>query len=79
MSIACNTKTSKTDDGKFERLAVVVAPGLYESVDIISPEGKLLMRLSLFNHETEASIDVIPSPKRVSNLQVAWWVDGVVT
>jgi hypothetical protein len=60
-----------THDSFFHRLGIVVTPDHAESIDVLAPDGTLLMRLNIFNHvEGWASIDVILTPKELSTYKV---------
>ncbi len=67
-----------TSEGKFLRLAVEVPQGDTQSIDIVSPNGALLMRLNLFNHGDDIgqSIDVIFDVKNTTTFAVQSWNGG---
>ena len=64
-------------DGRV-RLAIVVSEEVAESIDVVNPEGKTLMRINLFNHgeRTGPSADVIFTPTCFTNYLVQAWRTG---
>jgi len=76
-----HTETTRRDDGKFIRLAIIVPVETTESIDVVDSVGKLLMRLNISNHNDHLqSIDVIGSPQfsELDTYHVHAWLDGVM-
>jgi hypothetical protein len=74
------TPVTKRDDGKYERTALILAPGDSNggSVDVVNRDGELIVRLNLFTNEDNSwfACDVIDIAERFTDRRAIVFTDG---